>query len=529
MRRSDWLAGFVALAAAAMGAGVMACVFNADLSSCDQWPERGKCPGIGTGGHTGTGGMGTGGMDSGPPPNCIPSEVTGPVDKSCGVFVSSTKGDDMSGTGAPDKPYASIDKAIGEAKGKPLYLCGGDNFNKALKLTADVIVYGGLDCSTDWKYDAAKKTNLTAGNDEIPVTISGSGVSAQMFDMAITAQDAMNAGGSSIAVLVAQASAAFTRCDIKAGNGKDGKSGDPIPGSAASGVMGNPGNNACSAGIVVPGDTVSSMCGTPDSTSGIGGTGSASAGAPGAPGSPGSAMNGGPGEGGGLCGGGGTGDPGANGNPGLGAAMTDIGSLSASGFTPAGGKGGSPGQPGQGGGGGGGAKGGTGTGKCTDPTKAGGASGGSGGSGGCGGQGGNGGLGGGSSIAVASVNGTLTFSAVTLSMGVGGAGGPGGMGQTGGNGADGGAGGKKGTATALNDACAGGKGGAGGNGGQGGGGRGGHALGIAYTGKAPAAASATTWKVATPGTAGMGGMGDNTNGNAGNGAQGVAADMQQFQ
>ena len=57
------------------------------------------------------------------------------------------------------------------------------------------------------------------------------------------------------------------------------------------------------------------------------------------------------------------------------------------------------------------------------------------------------------------------------------------------------------------------------HGGQGGGGRGGHAIGLAFTGKAP---PKTGW-TAMPGTAGMGGTGDDTNGNKGDGAVGVPA------
>ncbi|MFT3765692.1 MAG: PGRS family protein [Minicystis sp.] len=529
MRRSDWLAGVVALLAGSMSASLGACVFSNDFSDCGTWPRAG-CPGVGSG-TGGSGGMastsstGTGGTGGSTPASCIPSENTTAVDDTCGVFVSSTLGDDTN-AGTKDKPVKTITAALAKTNGMRVYACG-ESFTEAVTLSADAVIYGGVDCTAGWTYSAAKKTQLTADPDVVPLTITTSGTKVDVYDLAISAANASKDGGSSIGVLVAQATATFTRCDITAGNGKAGLPGAPYQGSAMSGTIGNKGNDACTASTVLPGDAVTNACAGGDSVSGPGGIGSQATGGPGGVGQPGATQNGGTGEAGGGCGSGGLGDNGVNGLPGKGA--EGLGSLSAGGFTGELGVDGKPGAPGQGGGGGGGAKGGTGTGKCTDGTKAGGASGGSGGSGGCGGAGGKGGNGGGSSIALASINGTLLFTGVTLKVGAGGTGGMGGPGQGGGNGGDPGPAGKaKPTYTSLNDACPGGKGGQGGLGGQGGGGRGGHALGIAFTGKAPPASDATTWKVSTPGTPGAGGTGDNTN-NTGDGMPGVAADAQQFQ
>jgi len=461
----------------------------------------------------------SGGGDSGPPPGCIPSENVQAVADTCGVFVSSSMGSDTTGKGTKEAPYASLTKALTVAKGKPIYACGETFDKETVAIADDATLYGALDCTNKWAYDATKKTQLAPTMDAIPLTISTATTSAQVFDFAVTSASATQPGGSSIAVLVAQATASFIRCDLVAGDGKDGAAGDPYPMSAQAGSMGNNGNDACSASIVVPGDAVTNACGNPDSISGPGGIGSTNSGGPGGPGSPGSTMNGGSGDTGAGCGPGTKGDDGdmmALATPGLGG--TGLGTLSASGHTGVTGGTGGAGSPGQGGGGGGGAKGGSAANMCTNASSAGGASGGSGGSGGCGGLGGNGGAAGGSSIALVSIDATLSFTGVTLKTGSGGKGGDGGPGQNGGNGADGGpGGGVPMTATSLKPGCPGGKGGAGGTGGKGGGGLGGHSVGLAFTGKAPPASGWT----ATPGSNGKGGAGDDTNGNMGDGAAGL--------
>ena len=418
---------------------------------------------------------GTGGDDGGPPPGCIPSENVGAIADTCGVFVSSSLGDDGN-TGTQDKPLKSLPAAItmAQAKGKPVYACGETFGAEAVAITGDVTLYGALDCvhqKTPWGYDASKKTSLAPSADAIALVISKDTTSVGVFDFAITSANAEQAGGSSIAVLVAQATASFTRCELTAGDGKDGAQGDVYQDAGAAGGNGNPGKDACSDAFVVPGLEVTNMC-SPDSVSGQGGNGSTGSGGDGSAGQPGTTLNGGKGEGTATCGVGTKGDDGAMfgaATSGLGA--TALGTLDAGGFSGATGGEGGAGKPGQGGGGGGGAKGGAGAGKCASATSAGGASGGSGGAGGCGGLGGRGGRAGGASIAVASIGATLSFADVTLNVGKGGKGGDGGAGQLGGNGGDPGPGGiAKPTYSSLNDACPGGPGGKGGDGGKGGGG-----------------------------------------------------------
>lgn len=462
---------------------------------------------------------GTGGDDGGPPPGCIPSENVDAVSDTCGVFVSSSQGDDGN-AGSKATPLKTIGAALALAKGKPVYVCG-ESFAESVSVSADATLYGGLDCANGWVYDAAKKTQVNASADAVALTISKATTNVQVFDFAITSATAAKDGGSSIAVLVAQAAASFTRCDVVAGDGKAGAPGAAFASAAQAGSTGNKGNDACSASFVVPGLEVTNACSDGQSISGQGGNGSTNSGGPGGAGSPGAAMNGGVGQdlNNPVCTDGTKGDDGAAGNPGLGA--TGLGTIAANGYTGVSGGEGTPGHVAQGGGGGGGSKGET-TASVCPMGKGGGASGGSGGSGGCGGQGGKGGAFGGASLALVSIDATLSFTSVTLKAGNGGNGGDGGNGQSGG---DGGTPGPGGTGSgALKPGCAGGVGGKGGSGGKGGGGTGGHSIAIAFTGKAPPMSGWT----ATQGKPGSGGVGDNANGNAGGGQGGLACTSLDF-
>src|SRR5690606_31140931 len=77
----------------------------------------------GQSGVGGQGGMGQGGAGGGTPTACIPSEVDGVVDDSCGVFVSSSLGDDNN-AGDKAAPFATITAALAAANGRAVYLCG---------------------------------------------------------------------------------------------------------------------------------------------------------------------------------------------------------------------------------------------------------------------------------------------------------------------------------------------------------------------------------------------------------------------
>ena len=472
---------------------------------------------------------GTGG---GPPATCVPTAGMAPVDNTCGIFVSSSFGADGPNAGSKVKPYKTLAAAIaaaGPAK-KPVYACA-ETFTETLTVAVGVGVYGGLDCTKKWSYAEGGKSTLTTDADAVPLTLSASANGASLFDFKVQAAGAMLAGGSSIAVIADQVTAAFTRCDFIAGNGKDGLAGvmstvgvGPKSDSTDPLIRGNNGSDACASATMSFGGGARDNALCPFASGGpIGGSGGQGAVPNGGPGDiqPVATMQtalGGQGEtsaGWGCFGGSGLADGGANGQAGpdgLGAAgLTSLGTFGISGYVGVSGAPGDLGKPGQGGAGGGGAKG-----------KAGcaGASGGGGGAGGCGGHGGTGGQAGGASIALVSLSATLAFDTVTSKLGTGGAGGDGGDSQDGGVGGFGGFGGKAASGTLK--ACYGGGGGQGGGGGKGGGGRGGHAIGMAATGSV--ALDTKGVKFSQKGTIGLGGKG----GPSQDGDPGVLADVQVF-
>jgi hypothetical protein len=513
-----------ALAVTAMVVQLVGCFHSADdcelnpKLGCGSWASAGTSGSTSSSTSTSTGTGGT-------PINCIPSESADPVGENCGVFVSSSLGNDKN-AGTKEKPFKSIGAALTTAGVKRVYACA-ETFTEVVKLSVGVELYGGLACK-GWAYTGTP-SKLTAGPDQIPLTVTSGADGTQLVDIAVEAVSAMLEGGSSIAVVVDQADVGFTRCSLMAGDGvkgKDGDPGDPNGMAAAAGTAGNNGADACNGDVANgnPGGlAVINTCGGADTISvgGGGGKGSVANGNPGDTGQTGALGAPGVGEptmGVWSCGVDGGGHAGADGTPGdPGPGAIGVGTLSPAGYAGKNGQPGMPGIPGQGGGGGGGAKGGL-----ICPGSGAGASGGSGGAGGCAGKSGSGGVAGGASIALVSHQATITLTDCTLSAGTGGSGGKGGDAQGGGSGGKAGAGA---TGKGLsNDSCDGGKGGKGGNGGPGGGGLGGHSLTVAYTGT-PVAKMGKT--MLTPGIKGLGGVGG-SNGMTNAGADGVAATEQVF-
>ncbi|WP_437595801.1 PGRS family protein [Sorangium sp. So ce590] len=478
----------------------------------------------------GFGEAGGGGGGGSTPAGCVPNKSRGAVDEACGVFVAASGDDAAPGTkGAPVKTIQqAVARAQQDGATRRVYACA-EEIEGAIELPGSVALFGGLDCTNGWGWiGETKKTEITAAEGEIPLVMRGGDGSVRVEDVHVSARaiDPSNAaarGMSSIAALAESVAVEMARCTLEAGDAADGVDGEPYAEPALAGETGNPGMEACSAEIVVPGGVKRNECGTPDdpsddSTGGTGGIGQLTEGGAGSPGKPiGAGGLGGMGESPLECTAGTAGDPGAAGEPGAGA--TGLGALSSSGYAGVSGTPGTPGTPAQGGGGGGGAKGGTAANQCM-PESAGGASGGSGGPGGCGGKGGSPGGPGGASIALVSLDTELTFDDVSLKTGRGGRGGNGAPGQDGGPGGLGGPGGTVPDGIDLLKAgCSGGPGGNGGSGGLGGGGLGGHSLGIAFRGTPPPAGGFT---IAT-GEAGPGG-----NGAGDSGAAGVTADTQAF-
>jgi hypothetical protein len=399
MQVGTWMAGAAAVLAVGLGAQAFGCVFS--VPTCTQCGAgngggsgASSTSGGGTGGRDGGGGAagagGTGG-EAGPPMSCDPSMNMGlPVADSCGVFVSSSLGEDTN-AGTEAKPFKSIMAALGAANGKAVYVCG-EPFSEAVTVSSAVTIYGALDCSKGWVYAAGTKTQLTAGADAVPLTLASSANGVAVLDFAITAADATVAGDSSIAVLADQATATLTRCDLVAGSGAMGVAGTTPSGvgpngEGHAGMPGMSGTEGCMGMVVVIAGGLGGQakCGMTDVSGGEGGNGlntaSGGAGSPAQPQPepgtmPGSDGLGGPAQAAMACKSGDEGAAGANGMPGAGA--TGIGTIGASGYAgPMATDGQSAGTLGYGGGGGGGAA------VCMN-SKAG-TSGGGGGSGGCGG------------------------------------------------------------------------------------------------------------------------------------------------
>lgn len=463
-----------------------------------------------------------------PPPECaaLPSEKPEVILDTCAYFVGGPKASD-DGDGNELTPLKSLQKAVelaaADKTGRSrVYVCG--SVSERIEMTAGVSVFGGFDCTgNEWQYDPNQRATiapaapLADAEFQASVRIRGNGAT-NIEDVNIEAAAAVIDGGSSIAVIVDQATVHFARANLTAGDGKDGAKGatpveDVGPNDPSDiTIRGNAGGMACMGGPSGnPGGVAVSNALCPESAGGKGGNGQEASGDPGDDGLPTDATfgQGGDGEGAVQCLPGGNGKNGTEGQPGAGAA--DPGSVDATGYLGKAGGDGGKGTAGQGGGGGGGAKG---------KTNFYGASGGSGGAGGCAGHGGVGGNPGGASIGIVNLAGTLSFSAVKITTGAGGRGGDGGDGQFGGVGGDGGArgaGSNCGSGMKTPDACQGGSGGSGGQGGQGGGGFGGHSIGIAFK-KGTAAPNIMEVDIQT-GTAGNGGAGADAAGNGGNGVK----------
>ncbi|WP_441288190.1 hypothetical protein ACSRUE_40330 [Sorangium sp. KYC3313] len=443
----------------------------------------------------------------------MPSEVERwTADPTCGVFVSATGSDESDGS--PDAPVKTLAEALRRAaliedKGaRRVYACA-QTFNESLTVTAGVTLYGGLDCDANWQWREAKKTILTAAPGIVPLAMRARGETVRLANLHVIAPsiDSDDAGTSAIAAIAERCAVDLARCTFEAGDAAPGAPGPPPPPQPARLPQGTRGNPACSANDVSTAAPQPDTCGTADtsddSIGGRGGNGFVDRGTDGTSGSPGAEgyPNGGNyvAESRGCT----AGQPGRAGDPGApGAGAHGIGQLSSAGYTGLSGRDGQRGTTAQGGGGGGGTRGTT---ECTAGTR-GGASGGNGGAGGCGGAGGRGGYAGGSSIALVSINATLTFrEGVQLLAGDGGKGGDGAAGQDGGPGAYGGPGGT-GLMNLVADGCRGGQGGQGGSGGRGGGGQGGHSLGIAFLGT-PATVPSLDAVTVQLGLAGDGGAG----------------------
>ncbi len=363
-----------------------------------------------------------------------------------GIFVAT--GGSASAAGTEAAPVDSITTALTLAQSASkhlIFVCGGE-YNGAVSiastLSIDVKIYGGMSCPTAaggdggaaWTYTGAA-TMVSSGSNHPALTVSGTTHAITIEDVGFVAGDAVNAGDSSIAGWIANASGVtFKRAAFTAGNGVS----QPVAGMAPENHFGGAlnGSTPLAATPKTGGAEPDCLCGDQTTSfGGQGGGGGMGAGTSGAPGGSNPTATGSPpndgaaGVGAGMagalvCGNGHAGANGAQGGAGAGA--TTLGVLIASSWTPSKGANGASGAPGQGGGGGGGTLGATAVG------------GGGGACGGCGGGAGQAGAGGGSSFALVVVASTVTLASTTLTAGSGGAGGAGSAGEIGQSGGGGG-------------------------------------------------------------------------------------------
>ncbi len=428
----------------------------------------------GNGGSGATGGNGGQGGEGGSviPSECNPTEGA-TIGADCGVFVAAG----ANGSGTQASPFGTITQAaasLGDAT--RIYVCGSDTFPGSVTVSGGVSIFGGLSCDA-WVYTSAQAHPKILGDEDAPaLVITGAG-NSRLKSLDVEAPDAVADGASSVAVVILQATVDADEMSIVANSGRDGA---PPPEQEMQLPRAQKGGDGAAEGTDPTTNAMGGMntCGAVNLHGGAGGKGGDHAGV----------LNGGPGDDGDSGAGGlgqagqtsgqscGIGESGADqstpANSGAGA--TDLGELSAIGFSPVDGEPGDEGGNGTSGGGGGGAR---------ANSSINGGGGGAGGAGGCAGHSGVGGKGGGSSIGLISIGASVALTGtVTLKVGAGGNGGEGAKGQLGQLGGLKGAGAIGAT---LSNACDGGFGGRGATGGNGGGGRGGHAIAVAYVGPEP--------------------------------------------
>lgn len=446
------------------------------------------------------------------------------------------------GNGTKAEPYSSLQTAIDQASklNKRVFACGDAAFEGAFFVDAPIELWGGFDCS-DWHYSSVARTKIEGPADQPAITLSMSSAGALLVSLATFTPSSEKPGGSAIGMLVdaVEKQTFVWRCDITAGEGRDGLDGDPPTGPAKAGADaafagqdGAPSDACAAAPEVAGGEPGATDCDDGKSTGGQGGPGATAPNGDGQDGSNGMPMPpdnptlaglGGDGQSAAkACFDGATGATGMFGGSGHGAETK--GHASVHGIDAVGGEAGTRGARGQGGGGGGGARAGLFCMSGNTPVEGPGASGGGGGAGGCGGKGGAGGMAGGDSIGILTLGGKLVVNYTTINIGRAGHGGAGAAGQPGGPGGKGASGGASSGMAASMPGCSGGDGGQGGPGGPGGGGRGGHSVGIAYYSTKPV----MNYVHAVPGDKGEGGLGGPGNELQGEGIDGVTAEYAEF-
>lgn len=295
-----------------------------------------------------------------------PSNANDPcvIANAYGIFVS-PQGSDAAGCGTMASPCGTVGHAMDLAHGgvNRVYACGSaGSYNESLVVGASrdgVTVYGGLNCSaSQWTYSASDLAVLAPTAAGYALQVTGLSTGVVFTDFAFTSAATTTAGASSIAVFVSSAqNVAFSGVTMTAGSAASatgatgasgGTSGDPSNHYGGS-LDGNNGSDPLSG----PAGGLSNTCQCRDTTTSVGASGGDTSGHGPSAGQP--ALGGGAaGVNGNQCNsGGGGGDGNDASQQAATPPSTSLGTLTASGWTPATGATGANGGVAQGGGGGG--------------------------------------------------------------------------------------------------------------------------------------------------------------------------------
>ena len=140
-----------------------------------------------------------------------------------GTFVSATSGNDTTGTGTKEAPYATIAKGMTAAAAgtKRVYACGTFATQVQVNASLDgVTVYGGFDCAK-WAYDVTKPTTVAPTGVGYALVVQGTTTGVTFEDFAFTAQSAPGTASatpaSSVAVFASGSVLTLTRVAVTAG------------------------------------------------------------------------------------------------------------------------------------------------------------------------------------------------------------------------------------------------------------------------------------------------------------------------
>ncbi len=224
---------------------------------------------------TGAGGTGGTGGTGGLPDECQgdPTKDPGLVRDGCGVFVDVSVA--TSGDGKKVSPFKSVAEAAATSKAR-IFVCAGEyTEEETVTLSNGVSVYGGFSAcpkSGDWTWDVAARAAIT-GPPNVPAVLVSMGQS-HLEALNITAPDATESGGSSIALVVEGAELSLVGVELAAGAGLAGADGLVADMDAENGESAEVATaSAACFGTIVGGTPGVTMCADGETSGGAGGKG----------------------------------------------------------------------------------------------------------------------------------------------------------------------------------------------------------------------------------------------------------------